>query len=206
MKNIPLLVLLSLLVACNQKVKKETSSESDSMIVSQEKEVNKSMESGDYITLLTNFNCSMDISELAKVLEVPEADLSIPDTAIPNKCLFSLKGFGVNVLDGGSRLLWGPLPSSKSQNKKEISSYLKRKKEGLKIMGMDIVLAKTGDCYLAYQPAHGRLIIYNENYDQAFLINYGRRNANTDRTEEQHEELKLKMTDLANYLIKKHRK
>jgi len=72
-------------------------------------------------------------------------------------------------------------------------------------MGMDIQLAETEDSYIAYQPGQGRILIYNENYDQAFLIRYGLRNANNDRTKEQHEALRLKMTDLANYLLKKHR-
>lgn len=71
---------------------------------------------------------------------------------------------------------------------------------------MDIELAETGDCYIVYQPAQGRTMILNENESKFFLLRYGAKNANTDRTKEQHEALRLKMRDLANYLVKKHRK
>lgn len=206
MKNTIGLLLFCLLTACNENVKKENQSEPETMQVTKEKTETNVMKSGNYSTLLTNFNCDIEISELAGVLKVPESDLSLSDNVRQNKCAFSLNGYGKNTLDGDSRISWSAVPSSKKQNKKEIASYLKRKEEGLKIMGMDIELAETGDCYLAYQPAHGRIIIYNENYDQAFLIHYGFRSANTDRTKKQHEELRLKMTDLANYLLKKHRK
>jgi len=159
--------------------------------------------------LLSNFECEMSISELAQVLNVSQVDISIPDytlTTILPHCLFTLKGFGDDRVNGGSQLLFGPSPSTKGQNKKEISEFLKRKKDGLKIMGMDIELAKTGDCYIAYQPAQGRVIILNENESKFFLIRYGAKNSNTDRTKEQHEALRLKMRDLANYLVKKYRK
>lgn len=205
-KNIAILVL-GLCMACNTATKKESAAtESEATIIKNEKKEAKPIKSGDYSTLLTNYNCDTDIPELAKVLHVPETDLSLSEYQTSGKCTFNLNGFGKNRLGDVTQLYWGPSPSSKAQNKKEIRSYLERKEAGLKIMGMDIELSATGDCYLAYQPAHGRLIIYNENYDQAFLINYGQKNANTDRTIEQHEELRLKMTDLANYLLKKHRK
>ncbi|MBT8185568.1 MAG: hypothetical protein KJN76_12060 [Eudoraea sp.] len=193
-----------LLLACGTDEKKENSEgkEVDAKVAP----VSEAMPSADYSTLLLEYSCDMDIAETAKVLGVSEVDLAIPDYATPDKCYYNLKGFGESVLGDGSSLMWGPLPSSKRQNKKEIAGYLEREKKNQNFMGMGIELAETGDCYLAYQPAQGRLIIYNEHYDQAFLINYGQKNANTDRTEEQHEALRKKMTDLANYLLKKHRK
>lgn len=206
MKNTISILLFCLLIACNEKTKKENSSKIDNVQVSTEKVETNSMESGDYSTLLSNFNCDKKISEVADVLKVPESDLSLSDNVRQNECSFNLNGYGKNTLGNGSRISWGTAPSSKKQIKKDIAGYLERKEDGLKIMGMDIELAETGDCYLAYQPGHGRIIIYNENYDQVFLLHYGFRSANTDRTKEQHEELRLKMTDLANYLLKKHRK
>ncbi|UII79834.1 hypothetical protein [Flagellimonas sp. CMM7] len=205
MKNIIALLIFTLFIACKSD-KKESSTISSSAQTNQVKADTKALESGDYSALLIDFKCDIDISELSQVLEVAETDLSLSQYPRQGKCTFNLKGFGKNTLGDDSGISWGPFPTSKAQNKKEIESYLKRKKEGLKIMGMDIQLAETGDCYLAYQPAHGRLLIYNEHYDQAFLMNYGIRSANNDRTKEQHEALRLKMTDLANYLLKKHRK
>jgi len=206
MKHTIVLLFFSLIIACNENPKKEDVSKSDAEQITSKKVESNSMISGDYSTLLTNYNCDMSISEIAQVLKVPESDLSITSNVRENECTFNLNGYGKNTLDGVSRITCSSAPSSKKQNKKEIASYLDRKEAGLKIMGMDIQLAETGDCYIAHQPAHGRIIIYNENYDQAFLIHYGIRSANTDRTKEQHEELRLKMTDLANYLLQKHRK
>lgn len=205
MKNIIALLTITLFIACKSE-KKELSTKSKTASMNEETIENDTLESGDYNSLLINFNCDIAISELAQVLEITETDLSLSEYQQQGKCNFTLEGFGKNNFGGGSEISWGPFLTSKSHNKKEIASYLERKEEGLKIMGMDIQLAETGDCYLAYQPGHGRLLIYNELYDQAFLMNYGRRSANNDRTKEQHEALRLKMTDLANYLLKKHRK
>ena len=71
---------------------------------------------------------------------------------------------------------------------------------------MGIALSKTGDCYIARMPMHGRVIIYNENYDNAFMFNYSPKGIYKGRTDEQHTELGKKMIDLANYLLKKHKK
>jgi len=206
MRHTLALFFISLLIACNDTPKKQDTSEPDSKQVSSEKVESSSNTSGDYSSLYNNDDCDMSIAELAEVLKVPESNLDMVDKIGENKCSFDLKGFGTNTLDGDSRIAWRSTPSSKKQNKKEIASYLERKEAGLKIMGMDIELAETGDSYIAQQPAHGRIIIYNENYDQALLMHYGIKSANTDRTKEQHEELRLKMTDLANYLLQKHRK
>ncbi len=201
-----LLSLLSLLfVACNSNEKRQQSSRTATTIIPKSKSSAKT--SADYSTLLVNYECNMDVAEVAKVLEIPESDLSISEQTIPGKCRYNLKGFGKQAGGYITQLIWGTAPSSKGQNRKEIAGYLEREKENTNFMGMGIELAETGDCYLAFQPAHGRVIIYNEQYDKAFLINYGYQYASiTGRTDEQHEVLKEKMTDLANYLLKKHRK
>ena len=205
MKPLMTLLFLSLLTACNEKSKKQEIGKPDTVQVSAKKVEANTMEFGDYSTLLSNYKCDIQISELADVLKVPESNLSISDNVIENQCSFNLKGFSENTIREETQILWGPFPSTKKQNKKEIASFLERKEEGLKIRGMDIELADTGDCYLAFLPSGGSIIIYNENYDNAFRLSYGTKNSYM-RTPEQHEELKLKMTDLANYLLKKHRK
>ena len=206
MKKIITILVVSLFMACNTKTKKEVTTP-NSEILSIEKIETKTMASGDYSTLLVNFSCGIDTSEIAKVLGVPESDLKVSDYSPPKKCHLELKGFGENTIGGQTRLMWGSSPSSKSQNKKEIQNYLKNQEEysANVIQHMSIALADTKDCYIAQQPAHGRILIYNENYDTAFVLNYGRR-GEFKRSQEQHEELKAKMTDLANFLLKKHRK
>ena len=206
MKRITSLLLLCLVLGCKGTTKEEASSNPNNTAKVEEKEVTEFSASADYSSLFNNYTCDMSVAELAKVLKIPESDLSIAERTKAGNCYFDLKGFGKYSTGGDMRLIWGATPSSKRGNKKAINSYLQRKKEGLKIMGMDIELAKTGDCYLTYQPAYGRMIIYNENYDTAFLMDYGQKIISNDRTAEQHEALRLKMTDLANYLLKKHRK
>ncbi len=206
MKKIIVFLALLLSVACNTATKKETQNTDEPQANPTAQKEKTSLASADYSTLLIDYECDMNISELAEVLNVPNTDLSLSKYPQEGKCNFTIKGFGKNTLGDDSSISWGSYPTSKAQNKKEIAGYLERKEEGLKIMGMDIQLAETNDCYIAYQPAHGRIIIYNEHYDHAFLFTYGQKNANTNRTKEQHEALRLKMTALANYLLKKHRK
>lgn len=205
MKTTIALLFLSLLIACDEKPKKQEIGKPDTAQVSSKKVEANTIESGDYSTLLSNYKCDIQISELADVLKVPASNLSVSENVSENQCSFNLKGFSENNIRKETQILWGPFPSTKKQNKKEIASFLERKEEGLKIRGMDIKLADTGDCYLAFLPSGGSIIIYNENYDNAFRLSYGTKNSYM-RTPEQHEELRLKMTDLANYLLKKHRK
>lgn len=210
MKNIIYIAFALSLVACNNSSeKKSTKPLEETQKSTQKAQPSKPKSGTDYSTLLSDFECNIGIAELAQVLQVSESDISIPDdkvTTIYNTCLFRLEGFGKSTLGDGTQLLFGPYPSTKAQNKKEIAEYLERKEAGLKIMGMDIELAETGNSYIAYQPAHGRVLILNENQGDFFLINYGQRNSNTNRTKEQHESLRLKMRDLANYLLKKYKK
>ncbi len=215
MKQTVAILLFSLLMACNTDSKKEEPQVQDSppktKVVNQsiKQEKIKPIESGDYSSLLNNYSCDMDIPEVAQVLEVSESDIIIPDYAFPNKCNFNLKGFGIDSGKNHSKLQWGSYPSSKQQIKTEINTYLKNKDEYAArpkvYQYMSIALADTGDCYIAHQPAHGRVIIYNENYGSTFMLHYGRKGA-FKRTQEQHDELKAKMTTLANYLLRKHRK
>lgn len=208
MKQVIAILIIGLLLACNSDSKKEGVLQSTPKKKLVEQEDNKLMKSGDYGTLLTNFSCGMNKSEVARILEVPEGDVGIPNHPIPNKCNFSLKGFGKNSTGDPTHLRWGIVGSSKKRNKTEIKNYLKNKEKyaaNPKVYQyMSIALAETKDCYIAQQPSHGRVIIYNENYETIFMLQYGYRGA-FKRTQEQQQELKVKMTKLANYLLKKHR-
>ncbi len=233
MKTYPLLLGLTfLLVSCGEAPKKDTAQQGEKS-TEKKNDASESLVSADYSSLLIDYSCDMmDIAELAKVLEVPEADLSIPEyTKKPvytnsGACYYSLKGFGTGV-DGDSSLRMRTTKMTKAVIKNEIRGYLKRKKEGLeKITKTYIVEADTRDCYIATQLRYGRVIILNENYDNAFVIQYGKankivddddhqlvkqsaagtENPNTNRTTDQHKELTKKVVKLANYLLQKHRK
>jgi hypothetical protein len=207
MKNTVTILILTLLLSCNNSTNKVDVSKADIKEESTSPNEAKPMNSGNYNSLLVNYSCNMTDSELAKVLDVKEGDVSISEYSEPSKCVFNLKGFGENVMEEVTLISWGLQKSSKARNKKEIQNYLKNQKElGENVrLGMSIELAETKDSYIAQQPAHSRVIIYNENYDTAFMLYYGRK-GEFKRSDEDHKKLRLKMTDLANYLLNKHRK
>ncbi|MBT8185309.1 MAG: hypothetical protein KJN76_10745 [Eudoraea sp.] len=232
MKRLTTILGLTLLfISCGEATKKIENETAEKTTRNNEK-TNTTLPSADYGSLLIDYTCNMDIAEVAKVLEVPKADLSIPEYAKKpaftksGNCAFSLKGFGSGA-GGDTEISLGVTKMTKADIKNEINGYLKRKKDGLeKITKMYIVESDTRDSYIATQLRYGRVIILNENYDNAFLIAYGMENkivheddhsivvrhgagtenANTDRTTAQHKELTEKMVKLANYLLKKHGK
>lgn len=202
-KNIYIL-FLSLIFACNTTTQK---ADKDKVQTKNKKEVTNIIKSsGNYSSLLEHYECDMESSEVAKILGVSEENVTTKKYSSNKKCYFNLSGYG----SSSSQISWGIVPATKKGNKKRINNYLNDKKTLSKSIrkkiGTDFELAETGDCYLSQQSMHGRIIIYNEYYDSAFMLSYGNRNANNARTKEQQEELKQKMTDLANYLLKKHRK
>ena len=149
-------------------------------------------------------NVTWTAAEVAKVFNIPEADVIPIETKMPNRCDFEIKGFGQNAL-GGTAMMWGATPFSKADSKKEIQSALKDKENNENIFGMDIELSETGDCYIRILPHVGRVAIFNENYDHAFYFAYSPGGI-YKRTEEEHEALTEKTIALANYLLKKHKK
>ena len=227
-----ILGLALLFISCGETTEKIENKTADK--TNQNKgETNTTLPSADYSSLLNDNKCSMDIAEVAEALEVPAADLSIPDYvdepvfAELGKCYFRLKGFGKDVGIEGTDINMGTTKMTKAAIKNEINGYLKRRKDGLeKVTKMYIVESDTKDSYIATQLRYGRVIIYNENYDHAFVIQYGManqivdnddhklviqhaggtENPSTNRTTAQHKELTEKMVKLANYLLKKHRK
>jgi hypothetical protein len=205
MKKILALVLIgSFLISCGEAPEKKNDQRTTIEDTPQAAEPMKAKASADYSSLLINYECDMDVPEVANVLNIPETDVSIPEFTQAGNCSFEIKGFGKNAL-GGTILTWGATPFSKADSKKEIQSALKDKKSNENIMGMDIELSETGDCYIRILPHVGRVLIYNENYDHAFYFEFSQRGI-YKRTEEQHAALTKKTVALANYLIKKHRK
>jgi len=230
-KIVGILLLLTVIISCDEATKKNATKQVEKTTKKENNDTN-TLSSADYSSLLIDYACDMDMVEMAKVLDVPEGNLSIPDYAKQlaftktGMCYFNLKGFGSGA-GGDTGISMGTSKMTKADVKNEINGYLKRKKDGLeKITKMYIVQADTKDSYIATQLRHGRVIILNENYDNVFFITYGlenkvvhdddhplvvqhaagTENANTNRTTAQHEELTKKMVKLANYLLEKHRK
>ncbi|WP_423999453.1 hypothetical protein [Maribacter sp. IgM3_T14_3] len=205
MKNIAaLLVIGSLLISCGEAPEKKNDQNTDSNVKPQSSEPAKAAVSADYSSLLLNYECDMTAAEVAKIFNIPEADIKPIETNLPGRCDFEIQGFGKNAL-GGTAMRWGMAPFSKANSKKEIQSRLKDKENDENIFGMDIELSETGDCYITITPHVGRVNILNENYDGAFYFEYSQRGI-YKRTEEQHAALTEKTIALANYLLKKHRK
>lgn len=202
MKYIPILIVFGLLMACNNVQKKEAENVSDSKseFLEHEKAETIQLPTDNYSTLLIDYECDMSLEEIAKFLKVPLADLEMPSNINNDKkCVVRYSRNGTYE----SNLTWGNVPASKQGNKKAITKALKDKEGNVSILGSDIIIAETGDSYLLRTPINGRISIRNANYDSAFQLFYGSKGK---RTEEQHEEMKVKITELANYLLKKHRK
>jgi hypothetical protein len=203
MKKIALLLVIgSFLIACGEATEKKNDNAATPETPQKAVE-EKTVSSADYSSLFLNYECDMDTSEVANVLNIPETDVSIPEFTQAGNCSFEIKGFGENAL-GGTILTWGATPFSKADSKKEIQSALKDKENNESMFGMDIELSETGDCYIRILPHVGRVVIYNENYDHAFYFSYSQRGI-YKRTEEQHAALTKKTIALANYLLKKHK-
>lgn len=200
MRKLITILVLSLLLGCNSSTKKVKDADSGAMIAVIDKNERDDSKSGDYSTLLIDYKCAMSAAEIAKVLKVPESNVTMNPRESNTMCWANLSGFNST----STELSWGSEPPNGNGNKKAIARHLKNKKNNEAVMGNDIVLAETGDCYLFYQPSHGFMLILHEDYEQAFVLRYGFKE--NGRTKEQHEELRHKMTDLANYLLKKHRK
>lgn len=206
MKKILALVLIgSFLISCGEAPEKKNDQRTTIEDTPQAAEPMKAKASADYSSLLLNYQCDMTEAEVAQVLNIPGADVKRIESKIPGgRCDFEIQGFGKNAL-GGTAMMWGSTPFSKADSKKEIQSALKDKENNENIMGMDIELSETGDCYIRILPHVGRVLIYNENYDHAFYFEFSQRGI-YKRTKEQHQALTEKTIALANYLLKKHKK
>ncbi len=185
----------------------------------------QSSSSADYSALLTAFSCDIDVSDIAKATGIPISNIKRTSSqeqakkvfgsdfpfgnkeGSDNECLFELSGFGIDKLGNAMVIEFRVSDLGKATIKKAIKEHLEHKEEGIeKITQRFIIEADTKDNYITTQPRYGRVSIYNENYDGAFIISYGSGNANNDRTKEQQEILGQKMVRLANHLLKEYRK
>ncbi|MBC3847272.1 hypothetical protein H8K90_12820 [Winogradskyella echinorum] len=206
MKNIIILIGICLMVSCKPETKENNSTTAKNETKQEVATTQK--QSADYSSLFNNYSCDVSIAVLAKILKIPVSDIRVLESNSLNECFFKIKGFGEGHDNTGTTLRFMPVPSSKEQIKKEIANLLKDKAElpsGV-LMGRDILLADTGDCYIALQPRRGMVSILNENYNSFIVITYQTKASVQGRTEEQHDLLKLKAIDLANYLVKTHKK
>ena len=206
MKNTITFIAIVFLLACKSETKENNSTTAKNE--TKQDIAKSSNSSADYSSLFYNYTCDVSSSDLGKILQIPASDISAQTSNSPNECLFKIKGFGEGHDNTGTTLRLMSVPSSKNQSKKEIAAYIKDKAElpsGI-LMGRDIVLADAGDCYIAFKPRQGTTLIFNENYDSFIVITYQTKGSVKGRTDEQHEQLKLKTKDLANYLVTKHKK
>lgn len=205
MKKLPYIALVfAVLLSCGETAEKKTDQNTE-QASSKKEESGKVLPSADYSSLLTNYECDMTATDVAKIFDLPETDVSIPEFTQAGKCSFEIKGFGKNAL-GGTIMTWGATPFSKADSKKEIQGFLKDQENNESMLGMGMELSETGDCYIARMPHVGRVIIYNENYDHAFFFQYSQKGIYKGRTDEQHAKLGEKTIALANYLLEKHKK
>jgi len=204
-------------------------SNKDTLGATEEETTGKSSNSGDYSALFTDFSCDITASEIAQPIEIPINDIKkttmrertekIFGSDFPlgkkeeskaqnsDDCMFELEGFGVNKLGTATFIEFRTTDLGRATIKHAITEDLKHRDEGIeKLTQRFIVEADFKDNYITTKPLYGRVNIYNENYDETFIITYGTLGADNDRTKEQHEVLTEKMIKLANQLLKKYRK
>ena len=221
-------IVLAILTSCGnttEQTPKQASAMKSSTI-----EANDKLPAADYSSLLIDFTCDMNAIELAQAMGIPAADLvkttsseqlkktlGLPDADMDKlaknplknerECTFELKGYGVDNLGNDMLIRLQSTEMTKADVKKNINSQLQNREDGIeKITKIYITKADTDDSYIVSSVRYGRVMIYNEDHAGVFVISYGTRNANNNRTKEQHEALTQKMVTLANALLKKHRK
>ena len=87
-------ILCSILVSCGENTGKKTPNQESS----KEAKSSKVLPSADYSSLLINYECEITPVELAKIFNIPETDVSIPENQRTGRCAFNIKGFGQNPL------------------------------------------------------------------------------------------------------------
>jgi hypothetical protein len=203
MKKIAAFILASSLICCGEAPEKKNDP-SSSPETPQQVSSKVALPSGDYSSLLLNYECDMTASEVAKIMNLPETDVKRIETILPARCVFEIQGYGSNAL-GGTQMAFGTAPVPKRDIQREIQSRLKDQANNESMFGDGIKLSETGDSYISITPRLGRVEILNENYDNAFFFNVSQRGI-YKRTPEKHEELMEKTIALANYVLKKHKK
>jgi hypothetical protein len=198
------ILLLGVLISCGEANEKKND-QNTSQDKPQTAEAS-TLPSADYSSLLVNYECDMTPAEAAKVLNIPETDVSLAKYQQPGGCSFSVKGFGENGLGDDTAIVWFLEELGKAQVAKEIKSYLDDQANNESVLGMGIELSETGDSYIAKNPMYGRVTIMNPNYDNWLLLSYSPKHNYKSRTQEQHDALGEKTIALANYLLKKHKK
>ena len=80
MKKIALLLVIgSFLIACGEAPEKKNDNNTDSNAKPKSSEPAKATASSDYSSLFINYDCDMDVAEVAKVMDIPETDISLSE-------------------------------------------------------------------------------------------------------------------------------
>jgi len=198
------ILFLALLISCGEAKKNEAQKETKE--VTKKETTYEALPNGDYSSFLVNYECDMDAAELAKILNIPESDVSLAKYQRSGACSFSVKGFGQNGLGDDTAIIWYLEELGKAQVNKEIKSYLDDQANKEEALGMGIELSETGDSYIVKRPMNGQVVIMNANYDHWLVLSYSPKHLYKSRTQEQHDALGEKTITLANYLLKKHKK
>ncbi len=205
MKKIYLIIFLSVVSFSCGEAQEKTNNQNPAQEDKKQIQTENNLQSGDYSSFFTDFECNVSAAEVAKVLNIPEADVSVPEYKRSEGCSFAINGFGQNGLGDETIIQWFLEKANKEDVKKEIQTYTEMQ-ENNRSLGMGIEKSEAGDTYLAKSPRYGRVIVLNENYANWLVINYSPKGTYKTRTEEQHAALGTKMIDLANYLLSKHKK
>jgi len=194
--KIYLLLLIALVLSCQETSKQATTSVEKYSAVQKEKKVvatNGGLDqNGDYSSLFNRADC--------KVITAEEMSLAL-GTTFTDESTGRLCNFRSQMGDKSwiLNILYNKM--SKKSMLKEIKNFQTHEAGFLTHKVSD-----TGDTHLCNQHSHGYLSIYNPNYDGMILIRYGSVASGQGFTKEDRlvqQDLALK---LANTLLKKHKK
>lgn len=199
MKYLNYLLLSLMLIGCNtsedkkqvvQNTKTETSASTSKKVDKTSPQSIELDQNGDYTSLFSRESCEGIITaeEISRVTGNAVLREDAPG------CLFeiTIPGEEPNNISINSGQM------NRSDIAKEIKSFIKNAPI------LQHVISDTGDTYLCMQATHGRILLYNTNYDGYVLLSYLSAMERVNISKEQKEERQKSGLKIANAILKKH--
>lgn len=201
MKYLHFLLVALLLMACNtaedkkqttDKAKNATPAKTSKKTAKSDADTVKLDQNGDYTSLFSRENCEGIITaeEISAVLGFSVSRQEY------DGCHYEI------IIPGEEPNL--VTISSGKMNRSDIEREIKSFKKNAPIL--QYVISDTGDTYLCIQATHGRILLYNPNYDGYVMVGYMAAAERIKVSKEQIEKRKKTGIQIANAILKKHQR
>lgn len=197
MKTASTILVFLLLIGCNSSEKKdkiETPVKTAKPSAKTEKKAEIDLpQNSNYTALFNNEECSSIIT----AAQIEKATgMSVTPKMDKQFCRYELPIAGKKP----TSYMIDQFAMSKNQVQKEIESYIKNKPF------LHAQVSETGDSYVCMQASHGRVIIYNSNYENGIIVSYGSRPTRSMFTKEEQETQNQVALTIANAILKNNQK